>query len=416
MSTLLLLIPLFVILAMLVFRKHMLVAGAAGGLVAVLIGGLAVKDANAVFMKGLPSMLGITVPIMYAAAATMVAKAGSIKAVVGLAQRGLGGRVGLLGAFMVLIQALATYMAGMGAGNTMVTAPLVAAAVGGAPAVIAGMAIATAASFTTSPASTETVLAAEFSGREVVAHATAMQPYTFLFWALGMALAVWGVMRQGAQARKDEGADETQHLPTGRLWIQALPAIALLLLVVLGGKLNGLIGMPLFAPFGILLVTVVLTFLCTPLSLDESAEALTEGARFILVTLFSVGLFLGFINMIGEIGTFKAIAEMAAQAPKSIVVPVAALAAFLVAIPAGAMTAGVLTLILPTLAAMGLPSEAMGLVAIATGLGTQISPVQVNVAALGQGFKKDIVEIVRGNLPYVLAAFGILLVISFIVF
>lgn len=416
MSTFLLLIPLLVILVMLVFRKHMLVAGAAGGLIALLIGGLALKTANDAFMKGISSMLGITTPILYAAAATMVAKAGSIKAVVSLAQRGLGKRMGVLAGFLVLIQALATYMAGMGAGNTMVVAPLVAAAVGASPAVIAGMAIATAASFTTSPASTETILAAQFSNREVTAHAAAMQPYTYLFWALGIGLAIWGVWRQSSQRREEEAQIEAVQTSTGRLWVESLPAIALLVLVVLGGKLNGFIGAPVFTPAAIILFTTVLTFFCSPLKLDEVAEALSDGARFILVTLFSVGLFLGFINIIGEIGTFKAIANMAGRAPQSIVVPVAALAAFLVAIPAGAMTAGVLTLILPTLAAMGLPSEAMGLVAIATGLGTQISPVQINVAALGQGFKKDIVDIVRGNIPYVMGAFALLLVIAFIMF
>lgn len=416
MSTFLLLIPLLVILVMLVLRKHMLVAGAAGGVVAVLIGSLALSDANGVFMKGISSMLGITVPIMYAAAAAMVARAGSIKSVVTLAQRGLGRRIGLLAGFLVLIQALATYMAGLGASNTMVTAPLVAAVVGASPAVIAGMAIATAAAFTTSPASTETVLAAQFSGREVVAHATAMQPYTFLFFALGIALAIWGVWRHGVQGQVAQAEDESSKASSKDLWIRSIPAIGLLIMVVVGGKLNGLIGTPIFAPAGIIFITVLLTFLCSKLTIDETVEALSDGARFILVTLFSVGLFLGFINVIGEIGTFKAIAGMAAQAPQSIVVPVAALTAFLVAIPAGAMTAGVLTLILPTLAAMGLPSEAMGLVAIATGLGTQISPVQINVAALSQGFKKDVVEIVKGNVPYVLGALALLLVISLVVF
>lgn len=416
MSTILVLIPLVVILIMLVFRKHMLVAGAAGGLIALVIGGIALKDANAVFMKGLPSMLGITTPIMYAAAATMVGRAGSIKSVVVLAQRALGKRIGLLAGFLVLIQALATYMAGMGAGNTMVIAPLVFAAVGASPAIIAGMAIATATSFTTSPASTETILAAEFSGRDVVLHANAMMPYTYLFWLLGIGLAIWGVWKHGVLNDAGQEDDNTGSLSTGALWKQSIPAIALLSMVILGGKLNGLIGLPIFAPAGVIIITVILTALCSTMTLDETAEALSEGARFILVTLFSVGLFLGFINIIGEIGTFAKIAEMAAKAPSSIVVPVAAMAAFLVGIPAGAMTAGVLTLILPTMAAMGLPSEAMGLVAIATGLGTQISPVQVNVAALSQGFKKDIVQIVRGNMPYVLGAQALLLVICLIMF
>lgn len=416
MNTLLLLLPLIVVMVLLLLRQHMLVAGAVGGIVAILIGGLSLGDAGTIFTKGTASMLGITTPILYAAAAMMVGKAGSIKAAVTLARRSLGKQVGLLAAFMVLIQAAASYMAGMGAGNTMVTAPLVAAAVGAIPPVVAGMAIATAASFTTSPASTETIITAEFAKVDVAAHAGNMMPYTILFWVIGMALAYWGVRKYGSLTMGEESAeDEFAGVSAGTLWVRAIPFIVLLTLVILGSKLNGLLGLALFTPGSIILFTTVLTWLCCKMSLTEATESMVNGGQFILVTLFSVGMFLGFINMMGEIGTFEAIAGLAGTAPASIIAPVAAIVAFVVAIPSGAMTAGVLALIMPTIAAIGVAPAAMGLVAIATGLGTQISPVQINVAALGQGFKKDIMEIVRMNMPYVLATLGLIVVLCFFV-
>lgn len=416
MNTFLLLVPLIVVMVLLLLRQHMLVAGAVGGILAILIGGISPADAGSIFTQGTASMLGITTPILYAAAAMMVGKAGSIKAAVTLANRGLGKQVGLLAAFMVLIQAAATYMAGMGAGNTMVTAPLVAAAVGAVPPVIAGMAIATAASFTTSPASTETVITAEFAGVDVAMHASNMMPYTILFWVIGAALAYWGVRKYGSLTVGDEGGkDEFADVSAGTLWVRSIPFIALLGLVILGSKLNGLLGVALFTPSSIILLTTVLTWLCCKMSLTEAAEQLVNGGQFILVTLFSVGMFLGFINMMGEIGTFEAIAGLAGAAPSSIIAPVAAIVAFIVAIPSGAMCAGVLALIMPTIAAIGTSPAAMGLVAIATGLGTQISPVQINVAALGQGFKKDIMEVVRMNIPYVLGTLAVIVVICFIV-
>ncbi len=97
----------------------------------------------------------------------MIARSGSFKALVELLNRKLKGKLPWLAAAIVLVQALATYMAGMGAGNTMVIAPLMFAAVGFIPEVVAAMAIATAIGFTTSPASTETGLAATAAGMEV---------------------------------------------------------------------------------------------------------------------------------------------------------------------------------------------------------------------------------------------------------
>ena len=376
MSTIVLLLPLAVIIGLLIARQHMLVAAAAGGATAMIVGGIGLDAASGFVIEGITNLLGIIVPILFAAAAALVAKGGATTAVVTLAQRGLGSRISLLAGFMVLVQALATYTAGLGAGNTMVVAPLVAAAVGAVPHVVAGMAIATAASFTTSPASTETAVTAEFAEVDLLTHANNMLPYTVLFWLVGIGLAVWGVWRHGSLLRdRPEAQDEVAQLTRRELWLRAVPGIALLLMVVAAGYVNDLIGVPLFTPVAIVIYTVILTFLLTPLSLSETAEGLVDGARFILVTLFSVGIFLGFINILGEIGTFERIASAAELAPEAVVVPTAALIAFLVAIPAGAFTAGVLTLVFPTLSVLGLSSPELGFVAVAAGLGTQISPV-----------------------------------------
>ena len=176
MQLLLHLIPVAVILVILFMRKHMLFAGLCGAVTAMIIGGIAPVEAGNMVMEGIGTMFSYTAPILYAAAAVMVSKGGSIQAIVDIAQHALKKKIALFAGFLVLIQAFATYMAGMGAGNTMVIAPLVAAAVGAVPEVIAGMAIATAVGFTTSPASTETVLAAEAAGRDVVEHASSMMP------------------------------------------------------------------------------------------------------------------------------------------------------------------------------------------------------------------------------------------------
>ena len=127
-----------------------------------------------------------------------------------------------------------------------------------------------------------------------------------------------------------------------------------------------------------------------------------------------MGIFLGFINIIADLGTFEQLAELVGKAPQVIIVPCAIIMAFLIAIPSGAMCAGVLALILPTMSLLGMPSAAMGMVAVAAGLGTQVSPVQINIAALSDGFKVDIMTIVKNNMKYVLIALAVLIVASFI--
>lgn len=409
-------LPLILILVLLFKRKHMLFAGLMGGILAVIIGGLEFQKVSQIFVGSIKNMLGITVPIIYAATATMVSKAGSIESLVELARRSLKGKVSILAGIVVLIQAFATYMAGMGAGNTMVTSPLIAAAVGAVPEVIAAMAIATAVGFTTSPASTETALAAESAGRDVVAHASAMMPYTIAFYLLAAGLAIYGVYKRGSLIKSNAKIEYSSTDKSNSVLLkQSIPAIALLVMVVAGSKMNLLIGIKLFSPATVVIITSILTVLLTPLDIDRTCNALIDGSKFILTTLFSVGIFLSFINMIGELGTFGQLAALASNVPEAVVLPVAMIIAFLIAIPSGAFTAGVLTLILPTLSVLGLPSEAMGLVAIATGLGTQVSPVQINVAALAEGFNVDIIDIIKGNVKYVLGALALLIIIGIVV-
>ena len=55
----------------------------------------------------------------------------------------------------------------------------------------------------------------------------------------------------------------------------------------------------------------------------------------------------------------------------------------------------------------------MGFVAIATGFGTQVSPVQINIAALSEGFKQDIMITVKNNIKFVVGALILLIVLSF---
>jgi hypothetical protein len=88
----------------------------------------------------------------------------------------------------------------------------------------------------------------------------------------------------------------------------------------------------------------------------------------------------------------------------------ALIAAFLVAVPSAAYTVAIDALIIPVLAAAGVPGLAFGFVGIAVAQGAMISPVQISVAALAHSFRREILDIVRNNAPYM----PIMLVITLI--
>lgn len=430
MNLILMLIPLLVIVFFLVKKKHMLVAGIFGGVAAIAVSWILVATGelevglkfgdieNLIVNVGIKDMLSkYLVPVIYAAGAVMIARSGSIKALIELLNRKLKGRLAWLAAAIVIVQALATYMAGMGAGNTMVIAPLMFAAVGFIPEVVAGMAIATAIGFTTSPASTETGLAATAAGMDVGAFANMMLPVTIIVFILGAALAFYGVHKKRNLLRSNDATQNEFASKTNKdLSLMIIPTIVFLVLVIFGNKLNALFTVTIFVPIINLIVAAILCVVFCKESPNKVSENLIDGSRFILTTLFGVGIFLGFINMIAFLGTFAELAGLIASAPEWIIVFLACVVAFIIAIPSGAFAAGVLTLILPTMVLIpGLSPLAFGLIAISVGLGTQISPVQINVAALSEGFKVSVFEVIQGNLKFVLATASMVFVVALIV-
>ena len=160
-------VPIVLILGLLFMQVNMLVAALTGGVMAMIIGSLGLDVANKGLTEAVPRMLSITVPMINSALAMAVFQAGGYSAALTLVRRSIGGRVEYVGAFIVILQAAATYMSGIGGGSAMVIAPLAFAALGAIPAVIAGMSIAAAASFTTSPASLEASVVSKLTGTPV---------------------------------------------------------------------------------------------------------------------------------------------------------------------------------------------------------------------------------------------------------
>ncbi len=406
-------VPLIVILGLLFARVHMLVAGLVGGVLAMIIGGIGVGGANQFFLQALPTMLTITVPIVNSAIAMAVFKSGGYATSLTLVRRGIGGRVEYFAAFIVILQAAATYMSGIGGGSAMVIAPLAFAAVGPIPELIAGMAIAAAVSFTTSPASLETGVVSRLGGIEVETYVSTMRPYWLLFVAFAVLLAFFGAKRRKAVFTGEE-SEELKTMTTKELWLHTIPAIFLLFAVVFGPVINKAVGLPIFAPLVYMVVTIGLIFFFTKLNLEKSVEAMVDGSSYILVRLFGVGIFLGFINMIGDIGAFATIVSMARTAPVALMVPAAVLAGFLVGVPAGAYVGSILALVLPIAVALNFSPLALGFVVVGVGFGSQVSFVNITMQALSSGFQIPIIEVVKGNAKWVGLCTIALLAISFV--
>jgi hypothetical protein len=445
-------IPIIVVLVLLFRQQNMLVAGFVGGLLALIIAAIfgeslpTVKEeidgetvdvtlnlerAYDQFLGTIPQMLSFTTPIVNSAAAAMVAGIGAFAATLELARRALRGRIEYLAAFVVLLQGLATYAAGLGAGNTVITAPLIAAAVGATPGVIAGMAIATAGAFTTSPSSAESALTSQLAGLDdVTPYVDTMRPIFILAVITGMVIAWIDVKRRGGvfvPSEEETGAEideSSQNYELGpqtsarRLWKLSIPALFLLGAVILASPINSLLtdaGLaPIVSPLFYISITIGLVALLAGRSLNDAAQSFVDGASFILLRLLAVGVFLAFINMIGDIGAFEFLASTVLAAPESLVVPVAALLGFLIAIPAGAYSVAVMGLIGPALASAGFGPLQLGFVMVAIGLGTQISYVQINVAALSYGFDVSIPRVVRTNAPLIIPVAVVILALSWL--
>jgi hypothetical protein len=446
-------IPIIVVLVLLFRQQNMLVAGFVGGLLALIIAAifgeslpmvteevdgktvdvtLNLERAYDQFLSTIPEMLSFTSPIVNSAAAAMVAGVGGYAATLELARRALRGRVEYLAAFIVLLQALAAYAAGLGAGNTVITAPLIAAAVGATPGVIAGMAIATAGAFTTSPSSAESALTSQLAGLEdVTPYVDTMRPIFILAVISGMVIAWIDVKRRGGvfvRSEEETGVEINEASRTyeldpqtsaRHLWKLSIPALFLLGAVILASPINSLLtnaGLaPIVSPLFYISITIGLVALLAGQSLNDAAQAFVDGAGFILLRLLAVGVFLAFINMIGDIGAFEFLGStVLAAAPGSLVVTAAALLGFLIAIPAGAYSVAVMGLVGPALASAGFGPLQLGFVMVAIGLGTQISYVQLNVAALSYGFDVSIPRIVRTNAPFVIPAAVVILALSWL--
>lgn len=412
-NALLALIPLIVILTLLFLKVDMIFAGLAGGVIAMLLIGMGIEQANSELMSAIPTMLTITVPIINSAVAMAVFHSGGYSAALELAKRGTKGKVEYVSAFIVVLLAAATYMSGIGGGSAMVIAPLAFAAVGVVPELIAGMSLAAAVSFTTSPASLETSVVSELGGVPVGEYVSTMRPYWLFFVVIAVLLAFFGTKRRNVGFKKDDN-NEFEEMESGRLFIMTLPAIFLLFAVVFGPVINGWIGFGLFNPLVYTVVTLFLIFLCTKFTLNETGAAMIDGSSYILTRLFQVGIFLTFINIMAQTGVFTLIANITNLAPNAIVVPVAVLAGILIGIPAGAYVGSILTLILPVVITLGFSPLAIGMVTMGVGLGSQMSFVNITMQALSSGFHLPILDIVKGNVKWIGAASVLLIIVSFI--
>lgn len=412
-NALLALIPLIVILVLLFLRVDMLFAGLAGGIIAMLIVGIGINQINEEMLETIPTMLTITVPIINSAVAMAVFHSGGYSAALELVKRATKGKVEYVSAFIVILLAAATYMSGVGGGSAMVIAPLAFAAVGVVPELIAGMSLAAAAGFTTSPASLETSVVSELAGIPVVDYVSNMRPYWIFFTIVAVLLAFVGTKRRNVGFKDDESG-EYREMENGELFKITIPAIFLLFAVIFGPIVNGLIGFTLFNPFVYMIVTLLLIFVCTKFNLNETGEALIEGSSYILTRLFQVGIFLTFINIIAETGVFTLIANVTTNVPTIIVVPAAVLAGILIGVPAGAYVGSILVLILPVVIALNFSPLAIGFVTMGVGMGSQMSFVNITMQALSSGFQLPIYDIVKGNIRWIGLASVVLLIVAFL--
>ncbi len=428
MSDFLLVLPLLVTLALLLppFRAHVIVAGFVGGILAMLIGGLDIGQATGLFTEGVTRLFGIAPVILFASTSIVLARAGSMRATLSLLNKGLKGKVEYIAPAMVIVQALAVYAAGSGAANTLVTAPLLFAAIGFDPYVLGGLSIASAGAWACSPSAAETAFISEAMNMSVTEYVTFMRPYAVVLWILGAVIAYIGVVKAKKAGTIRPGyspeADNNVEAPTETEnylgdadvadWRRSLPFFVLLILLVISPVVNRMLGIQLLTTFTIPFIVLILVGLLSKINFNDLSREFVAGSKTILGYLFMVGVFLGFINMLTEIGTFEVIARLPGSLPVTLIGIGALVVAFLIAIPAAAYTTAVLIITVPIMQAIGIPTVMFGFMTLIVAQGAMISPVQVNVAASAHGFRISILRVVSNNLRFIPIAALLVIIMS----
>ncbi len=413
-------LPLLIIFILILppFRFHILIAGLIGGILSIIIGKIPLGIATNLFTQGISYMLGIVSVVLFAATAMTLAKAGSIYSTLNIIKKITRGKVQWIAFSMVLIQAFAVYGAGHGAANTLVTAPLIFEAIGFNALTIVGLSIVSGASWATSPASAESAVISQAMGWDIQKYTSFMLPFTVIFWIIGAILAFIGVniaLKKGTlkpgippennnvELKNETSKFDKQSLlgdPNTTDIKRSIPFFILLALIIFGPYINNAIGISIFTNLTIPLIVLCLAGILSKININILAESFIDGGIPILRYLFMVGTFLGFINIINELGTFKLLASLPAGLPVSLIGIAALVIAFIIAIPSASYTAAIDAMILPVMAAAGVPAQIFGFVGIIVAQGAMMSPVQVNVAATAHGFRATIMRIVKNNAPY----------------
>jgi len=432
MNDYLLVLPLLAILIMILppIRAHIIVAGFVGGILAMIIGGLSIGEATNLFTEGLTRLFGIASVLLFASTATVLARAGAFKSTLSILTQLLKGKVQWIATAMVFLQGLVVYGAGHGAANTLVIAPLIFAGIGFNPLVVVGLSLVSGASWATSPASAESGVISKAMGWSVQEYTSFMFPFTVTIWVIGAALAFIGVtwaMKKGTLQpgvppadAKAEGEEVThvkqEHFlgsPDVKDWMRALPFFVLIACMIFGPLINRGLGVPIFTNFTIPFLVLLLAAALVRIPLNTVAAEFVLGSRTILMYLFVVGVFLGFVNMMGEIGTFEVLASLPGGLSGGFVGVAAIIIAFIIAVPSATYTAAIDALILPVMAAAGVPVALFGFVGVAVAQGAMMCPVQVNVAATAHGFRTTVMKIVKNNTPYMPIACFVTIIIAY---
>ncbi len=410
-------------------KAHVVIAGFVGGVLAIIIGRLCIGQATELFLSGVSELYAIAPIILFPTLAFVLSRAGAMESALSLANKAFNGKTEIIVPLMVLSSALATYASGTGAGNIIISAPLILSAVGFLPLVVGALSVASAAAWSVSPAAAETAIIADAMGLEVIEYVSFMRPYALIMWGLSLVMSYHGVkiaQKQGnllldvppvSQTRIFSTQQEKALLgnPYSTDWARTTPFIVLLVLIFLSPILNNWLQTEVFTPFTIPFIVLALAAILIKIPLNDLAVEFIESGKVILGILFMVGLFIGFTNMLNHIGTFEIIAHIPGVLPRSLLGISALFVGFLIAIPAGTYTTAVLIIIVPIMQAIGLNPMLYGFLTMIVAQGAMMCPAQVSVAASSFGFKASITKIVANNAKIVPFSGLIVIIMALIV-
>jgi len=413
--SLLSIVPLVIIVILVFMKFDIVIAGLVGAVLAMVVSSVSFETANRQMIEAMPQVFNDSRLMIDAALAAVFMQTGSYKSSVAFIQRCTNMQARYISIFGIFLLTMSVFLSGNGIGSIFIITPFIFAAGGATPFLMSVCSFVSMLALLLSPLSIEAGIIASAGGLRIADYIVLFMTGFVVFALVGVGVGLY-VINRGKKAELGEKVDiALNKMTTEVLFKRIIPLVFLIFALMFGNVINYLFGFIVLSPILYMIGSLILLYLCTPLSVNEVMKTLIDGSTVILPRMFQIALFVGFMNIIMNTGVLEGIAQFVRVMPDSLTLTAAIIVGFLLAVPSGVYIGIVLASILPFVAQLGFLPIELWLVSLGVALGSQLSVANMMVYAHAQGFTQSVLNIIKGNVTWVGMSMGILVIVGTII-